>query len=234
MKILDETGLSYLWSKIKNTLGVPTNGVIEYEGDTIPEGYEEVEDNDKLPIGSGIDYFGITAPTNYMFADGSAISRTEYAELFAIIGTTYGAGDGSTTFNLPDKRERVSISANPSLNGADWYPGKTGGSIQHSHTQASTTGGTAITKEQLPAIEGRAHGVLTYASGTLSGGIVTASKEADRSIVVSGGSGSYTGHWSTIRTAFGSNQAHTHSLGSTNSAYALPPYLVCNYIIKVK
>ena len=44
-----------------------------------------------------------------MFADGSAISRTTYAALFEIIGTTYGSGDGSTTFNLPDKRERVSV-----------------------------------------------------------------------------------------------------------------------------
>ena len=59
------------------------------------------------PIGSGMDYYGTEAPTNYMFADGTAISRIEYSELFSVIGTTYGAGDGSTTFNLPDKRERV-------------------------------------------------------------------------------------------------------------------------------
>ena len=62
-----------------------------------------------FPIGSGCDYFGTTAPENFMFADGSAISRTTYATLFSIIGTTYGNGDGSTTFNLPDKRERVSV-----------------------------------------------------------------------------------------------------------------------------
>lgn len=61
-----------------------------------------------LPIGCGCDYFGTTAPENYMFADGSAISRTEYSELFAVIGTTYGNGDGSATFNLPDKRTAVS------------------------------------------------------------------------------------------------------------------------------
>ena len=62
-----------------------------------------------LPIGGGCDYFGTTAPTNYMFADGSAISRTEYSELFAIIGTTFGTGDGSTTFNLPDRRTATSV-----------------------------------------------------------------------------------------------------------------------------
>lgn len=62
-----------------------------------------------IPIGVGFDYFGETAPEDFLFADGSEISRTDYAELFAIIGETYGAGDGETTFNLPDKRERVSI-----------------------------------------------------------------------------------------------------------------------------
>ena len=67
-----------------------------------------------LPVGSGCDYYGTTAPEGYLFADGSAVSRTEYAELFEVLGTTYGAGDGSTTFNLPDKRERVSIMANTS------------------------------------------------------------------------------------------------------------------------
>src|SRR5258708_8105207 len=58
-----------------------------------------------MPIGAGCDYWGSTVPNgSFKFADGSALSRTTYAALFAIIGTTFGAGDGSTTFNLPDKR----------------------------------------------------------------------------------------------------------------------------------
>ena len=68
--------------------------------------------NITTPVGSGMDYYGTEAPLNYMFADGRELSRTEYAELFSIIGTTYGAGDGVNTFNLPDKRERVSVMAN--------------------------------------------------------------------------------------------------------------------------
>lgn len=59
------------------------------------------------PIGAVIDYAGSTAPTGWLFAYGQAVSRTTYAALFAALGTTYGTGDGSTTFNLPDLRGRV-------------------------------------------------------------------------------------------------------------------------------
>lgn len=57
-----------------------------------------------VPTGAVISFAGISAPATYLICDGSAVSRTTYADLFAIIGTTYGAGDGSTTFNLPDLR----------------------------------------------------------------------------------------------------------------------------------
>lgn len=62
-----------------------------------------------IPLASGIDYWGTTAPNSaFAFPYGQAISRTTYATLFTLIGTTYGTGDGSTTFNLPDKRGRIS------------------------------------------------------------------------------------------------------------------------------
>jgi len=60
-----------------------------------------------MPTGSVLPYAGGSAPTGYFLCDGSAKSRTTESALFAIIGTTYGAGDGSTTFNLPDLRGRV-------------------------------------------------------------------------------------------------------------------------------
>lgn len=62
-----------------------------------------------VPIGGMIPYGGATAPNGWLLCYGQAISRTTYAGLFAAIGTAYGVGDGSTTFNLPDKRGRVSI-----------------------------------------------------------------------------------------------------------------------------
>jgi microcystin-dependent protein len=57
-----------------------------------------------LPAGAVQFHAGSTAPAGWLKANGAAISRTAYAALFAAIGTTYGAGDGSTTFNLPDLR----------------------------------------------------------------------------------------------------------------------------------
>ena len=55
-----------------------------------------------IPTGSISSYGGSTAPTGWLLCSGGAISRTTYENLFSVIGTTYGAGDGSTTFNLPN------------------------------------------------------------------------------------------------------------------------------------
>lgn len=55
-----------------------------------------------LQTGQIIDWPTATAPVGFLEADGSAISRDTYSALFAVIGTTFGAGDGTTTFNLPD------------------------------------------------------------------------------------------------------------------------------------
>ena len=59
------------------------------------------------PIGTIQPYAGLTEPNYWLFCYGQAISRTTYASLFSVISTTYGVGDGSTTFNLPDLRGRV-------------------------------------------------------------------------------------------------------------------------------
>src|SRR6185312_10693331 len=61
-----------------------------------------------IPLAAGFEFWGTTAPnSSFAFPVGQAISRTTYATLFALTGTTYGAGDGSTTFNLPDPTGRV-------------------------------------------------------------------------------------------------------------------------------
>lgn len=61
---------------------------------------------EKLPVGVVQAYAGNTTPDGWLLCDGSAISRTDYAELYAVIGDTYGAGDGTTTFNLPDLADK--------------------------------------------------------------------------------------------------------------------------------
>lgn len=64
--------------------------------------------NTYLPavVGAVIAFAGSTSPAGWLLCDGSAVSRTDYAALFAIIGTTYGAGDGSATFNLPNLTDK--------------------------------------------------------------------------------------------------------------------------------
>ena len=61
---------------------------------------------DRLPTGSYIQFAGSQAPDGFLVCNGGEISRTTYSALFAVIGTTYGSGDGSTTFNLPNLTDR--------------------------------------------------------------------------------------------------------------------------------
>ncbi len=90
-----------------------------------------------LPAGAIIQWGGSTAPVNWLLCDGSAVSRTTYASLFAAVGTSYGAGNGTTTFNLPDLRGRVPV-------------GKNGGSFG---TLGATGGAETVTltESQMPS-----------------------------------------------------------------------------------
>lgn len=65
-----------------------------------------IDSGSSVPPGATMDFAGSTAPTGWLLCYGQAISRTTYAALFAAIGTNYGTGDGSTTFNVPDCRGR--------------------------------------------------------------------------------------------------------------------------------
>lgn len=64
-----------------------------------------------MPVGAVVPYAGATAPAGWLLCDGAAVSRTTYANLFAVIGTAFGPGDGATTFNVPDLRDRVPLGA---------------------------------------------------------------------------------------------------------------------------
>lgn len=176
-----------------------------------------------------------TAPSGYLLCTGTAVSRTTYAALFAIIGTTFGAGDGSTTFNLPNYTNRMPYgttvgatggsadaivvshnhSASSGINSNDHYhnvAGSTGGqSADHSH---NSTGNGAFNGGG----GGQAMG------GNFNGGYPTTGTSNDHSHGFNVNSG-------------GISANHTHAI-TVNSAGAsgtnanLPPYLGINFIIK--
>jgi len=96
-----------------------------------------------VPAGTIVAYGAGTAPTGWLLCDDSAVSRTTYARLFAVISTTFGTGDGSSTFNLPDLRDKIPLGKgtnNASL-------GTTTGSVAASSvmTSASKSGVTTGT-----------------------------------------------------------------------------------------
>jgi len=91
-----------------------------------------------LPAGMVVGYAGTgSAPAGWLLCDGSAVTRTgTYAALFTAIGTTYGVGDGSTTFNVPDSRGRVHVGAGQGAGLTNRVIGATGGEETHTLLQA--------------------------------------------------------------------------------------------------
>lgn len=165
--------------------------------EVINEAIVEIKAQGGDPIGTGKDYYGEVEPEGYMFADGRELSRTEYSALFNVIGTKYGEGNGSTTFNLPDKRERVTIMKNNT--GTFNILGKKGGSET-----------VTLTVDNIP----------THAHS----GVVTSVATDQR------GSVSGTG----VQYAKGGTTGSTANTGKGTAFSITQPYLVCNYIIKVK
>ena len=91
------------------------NGITKVNADTFNTFQNNIEKainehvGDTLPIGSIMSYPKAAAPKNWLICDGSAVSRTDYSELFNVIGTTFGTGDGSTTFNLPNIKGKTIV-----------------------------------------------------------------------------------------------------------------------------
>jgi microcystin-dependent protein len=130
------SGLSYITSTDKTALTVTKNGNVgvgtttpAYKLDVIGTvNATSVYQNGALlsPTGALTMFAGSVVPTGWLLCDGTAVSRTTYAILFAVISTTYGIGNGSTTFNLPDLRSRLPIGYNSGDANVNVL-GKTGG-----------------------------------------------------------------------------------------------------------
>lgn len=168
------------------------------------------------PIGSGMDFYGSTAPDNYMFADGKEISRTEYSELFKVIGTTYGAGNGKTTFNLPDKRSRVSVMMNATDSNFNTL-GKKVGAPTHTLTEQELAPHKHTINDP-----GHSHDV-EYGSGS---GTPMYDKPAKTSFLSDG--------FKTFKTLVAKTGITINNSGSGKAFNIIQPSLVCNYIIRVK
>jgi len=157
-----------------------------------------------VPIGSMVSYGGASAPTGWLLCYGQAVSRTTYALLFAVLGTAYGSGNGTSTFNLPDKRGRASIGADnmggsaanrvtSAVSGVNATAIGNGGGSQLSQADTISASSTALSVVSDP---GHSHVILLNGNGggspsgqitSISGASVTpgATQSATTGITVS-------------------------------------------------
>lgn len=121
-----------------------TSGLVDAQGrlilktrgnDIIDAGIVRGPQGDFGPTGTVSMFAGATAPVGYLICDGAAVSRTTYAALFAIIGTTYGVGNGTSTFNLPNLKGRVPVGRDTAQTEFNDM-GETGGAKTHTLTES--------------------------------------------------------------------------------------------------
>ena len=165
-----------------------------------------------IPTATIVPWTNASVPSGFLECAGAAVSRSTYSALFAEIGTTYGAGDGSSTFNLPDLQDKCCIgkSNNKAL-------ASTGGAetVSASGNVGGSTANATLSTAQLAS---HSHDVNTGNPGTGN----NASNSAQSNISLNAGS-------------TGSGQGHSHNMSANFSGSAssvLQPYLTLIYIIK--
>jgi len=172
-----------------------------------------------IPTATIVPWSDSSVPSGFLECNGAAVSRTTYSALFAIVGTTYGAGDGSSTFNVPDLQDNVAVGKSGTKN-----LGSTGGA--NTVTSTGNVGGST-------------------ANATLSTGQLASHSHPGPTIITNGpnptevpatasaGMTNNRGLPSTGNT--GSGQGHSHNMSATFSGDAtsvVQPYLTLIYIIK--
>lgn len=184
-----------------------------------------------VPSGSIQMWSTATAPTGYILCNGTAISRTLYSTLFAVIGTTFGVGDGLTTFNVPDYTNRMPYGA---------AIGTTGGSVtttlatanlpSHTHTFSGTTSGTTNTGNAAISDPGHFHDLLGSLQVLGTPGSVNTFVQISQTNTSTAFTGiTDSGHNHTFSSSFSGTTAAT---GSGTAISTISPYLGINFIIK--
>ena len=170
-----------------------------------------------IPTATIVPWSDSSVPSGFLECNGSAVSRTTYSALFAIVGTTYGAGDGSTTFNVPDLQDNVPVgkSNNKAL-------ASTGGAntVTSTGNVAGSTANATLSTAQLASHSHNTNLTISNPGGGPSFKFPT-SPNVNPSGIESANTGSGSGH------------AHNMSANFSGDATSvLQPYLTIIYIIK--
>ncbi len=170
-----------------------------------------------IPTATVVPWSDSSIPSGFLECNGAAVSRSTYAALFTIVGTTYGAGDGSSTFNVPDLQDNVVVgkSNNKAI-------GSTGGANTTPVTASGNIGGsTANASLSTPQLASHSHSQ----GGNSGPQTPNSSNQSPRHFNPSntGSSGSGSGH---------SHNMSANFSGGTSNPSVLQPYLTIIYIIK--
>lgn len=192
----------------------PAEGLLVYQTDDIDgfyyfNGIQWIRlldyQRDSIPVGAIFAFPFETIPSGYLICDGSAISRTTYANLFALIGVMYGSGDGSTTFNLPDYRGEF-------LRGVDSGSGKDPDAISRTDRGDGVFGDVVGTKQLDENIEHYHNNNIPSFNTTTNGSHIhyTQSFGANTSL------GGMHNHYATFNGSTSSNGGHSHNVAYRN------------------
>jgi microcystin-dependent protein len=192
-----------------------------------------------VPIGSVTAFAGSSAPSGWLLCGGQVVSRTQYSGLFLTIGTTYGSGDGSTTFALPDLRGRT-IAGEDDMGGTAANRLTTGGAGINGIALGATGGAEThtLTSAQMPSHTHtqNAHDHLLRFPGSVGGNRYIIS---DWGNAGSGTSFYNTTNWATLNTTLPGSYAVAEGATATNQSTGgggahnnTQPTMVLNYIIK--
>lgn len=178
-----------------------------------------------VPVGVVEAYAGVNVPYGWLLCDGSAVSRTTYPDLYSAIGTTYGAGNGSTTFNVPDMRGRHPIGAGTGAGQGASGTGVPSGTTLTARTRGAFGGDERMqTHTHIQDAHGHTLGPgqdFGMEFGGNPGGFATFKVS-----VASINGASYQGAYSA------NNTTATNQNAGSGSSENMPPFVVLNYIIK--